>query len=54
MKCGCLYQKTSKHKLIDCKWIFKIKESELVYEAFRFKARILAKGFSQVENIDFN
>lgn len=46
--------KPPKQKLIDCKWIFKIKESESNNEPQRFKARLVAKGFSQVDGIDFN
>ncbi|GJT10612.1 retrotransposon protein, putative, ty1-copia subclass [Tanacetum coccineum] len=40
-------------KPIKCKWIFKIKEGITLSEDVRFKARLMAKGFSQIPSIDF-
>ncbi|CAM8977532.1 unnamed protein product [Rhodiola kirilowii] len=41
-------------RIIDCKWIFRIKEGNSFNDPPRFKARLVAKGFSQKEGIDFN
>ena len=40
-------------KLISCKWIFKIKVEMGEVESIRFKARLVARGFIQVEGIDY-
>ena len=40
-------------KAIGCKWIFKIKRDERG-NAVRFKARLVAQGFGQVEGVDFS
>ncbi|GAB2277235.1 hypothetical protein Dimus_039224 [Dionaea muscipula] len=39
--------------IIDCKWIFKIKEGISKSEPIKYKARLVAKGFSQKEGIDY-
>ncbi|PKH48387.1 hypothetical protein CRG98_050358 [Punica granatum] len=40
-------------KLIDCKWVFKIKRrADDIVE--RYKARLVAKGFTQIEGVDFH
>lgn len=41
-------------KLISCKWIFKKKIEFDGINKVRFKARLVARGFSQQEGIDFN
>ena len=38
-------------KLVSCKWIFKLKD--LPDGALKYKARLVARGFSQVEGVDF-
>ena len=35
-------------KIIDCKWIYKLKADEI------FKARLVAKGFRQTHGIDYD
>ena len=39
---------------MSCKWIFKRKEGIPGAEASRFKARLVARGFIQKEDADFN
>lgn len=39
--------------IIECKWIFKIKDPEGSDEKPRFKARLVAKGFRQKHGIDY-
>ena len=41
-------------KPIRCKWVFKIKEGVSPSEPPRFKARLVAKDFSQIPSIDYN
>lgn len=41
-------------KIVGCKWLFKVKESSLGDEGVRYKACLVAKGYSQVSSVDFN
>jgi hypothetical protein len=41
-------------KAVRCKWIFKRKEGSSPSKATRFKAMLVAKGFSQIPGIDYN
>jgi len=41
-------------KVIGCKWVFKKKDGSPGVDATRYKARLVVKGFSQREGIDFN
>ena len=40
------------HKIVGCKWVFKLNVSLEV--APRYKARLVAKGLSQKEGIDYH
>ena len=40
--------------MVECKWLFKVKEGLLPSDPVRFKARLVAKGFTQREGIDYN
>ncbi|KAI5334321.1 hypothetical protein L3X38_024454 [Prunus dulcis] len=43
---------TASHKLIKCKWVYKIKyKSDGTIELY--KARLVAKGYTQVEGVDY-
>lgn len=41
-------------RTIGCKWIYKIKPRVPGGEGRRFKAKVVAKGYSQIEGIDYN
>lgn len=41
-------------RIVDCKWIFKVNEGLSSIEPIRFKARLVAEGFTQVECMDCN
>ena len=47
-KTWILVPKPKDQEIIDCKWIYKVKEGLTSSEPFRFKARLVAKGFTQV------
>ena len=40
-------------KFVSCKWVFKTKR-DLEGKVERFKARLMAKGFSQLEGVYYN
>ena len=40
-------------KLVGCKWVYKTKRDSKG-KVERFKARLIAKGFTQKEEIDYN
>ncbi|KAL0292972.1 UNVERIFIED_CONTAM: Retrovirus-related Pol polyprotein from transposon TNT 1-94 [Sesamum radiatum] len=45
-----LVPKPKNASVIDCKWLFKIKQEN---ETTRYKARLVAKGFTQKEGVDY-
>ncbi|KAL0385668.1 UNVERIFIED_CONTAM: Retrovirus-related Pol polyprotein from transposon TNT 1-94 [Sesamum radiatum] len=49
-KTWTLVPKPKNASIVDCKWLFKIKQES---ESTRYKARLVAKGFTQKEGIDF-
>lgn len=53
-KTWTLVSKPTNQKLIECKWIFKIKDPIPGVEGVRYKARLVAKVFTQKEGIYYN
>ncbi|KAK4400104.1 Retrovirus-related Pol polyprotein from transposon TNT 1-94 [Sesamum angolense] len=49
-KTWILVPKPKDTSIVDCKWIFKIKQED---NSSRFKARLVAKGFTQTEGVDY-
>ena len=49
-----LVDKPPGQKVIGCRWILKKKPEILGVESTRFKARVVAKEFSQTEGIDYH
>ncbi|RVW26889.1 Retrovirus-related Pol polyprotein from transposon TNT 1-94 [Vitis vinifera] len=48
------YKEAMEMKPVDCKWLFKIKDGISEDEPPKYKSRLVAKGFSQKEGIDYN
>ncbi|KAD7478277.1 hypothetical protein E3N88_01413 [Mikania micrantha] len=48
-----LVDRPNDQKLVDCKWIYKLKEGIEEVVKPRYKARLVAKGFTQREGIDY-
>ncbi|KAL2230649.1 UNVERIFIED_CONTAM: Retrovirus-related Pol polyprotein from transposon TNT 1-94, partial [Sesamum indicum] len=49
-KTWILVPKPKNASVVDCKWLFKIKQENPI----KYKARLVAKGFTQKEGIDYN
>jgi Reverse transcriptase (RNA-dependent DNA polymerase) len=50
-KTWTLVEQSKNKKVVGCKWVFKKKDDA---EGVRYKVRLAAKGYSQVEGVDFN
>ncbi|GJW21741.1 retrovirus-related pol polyprotein from transposon TNT 1-94 [Tanacetum coccineum] len=49
-----LVQLPERRKVVGCKWVFKMKTGLPGSNIVRFKARLVSKGYSQKEGIDYN
>ena len=49
-----LVEKPKNQKIVGCKWLFKRNEEILREEDARFKTRLVEKGHTQKEGVDFN
>lgn len=48
-----LIPKLENHKLVECKWLFKVKEDISNSELIKYEARLVAKGFTNFNEIFF-
>ena len=48
-----LVEKLTGHKTVGCQWIFKKKEGATKSDPIKFKAMLVAKGFTQQFGIDY-
>ena len=48
-----LVEKPTRYKTVECKWAFKKKENATKSEPIKFKARLMAKRFTQQFIIDY-
>ena len=42
-----LVPKLENQRLVECKWLYKLKEGMSIYEPLRFKVKLVAKRFTQ-------
>lgn len=48
-----LVRKLKNRRIVECKWIFKIKEGMSATKSKRFKFSLMAKGYTRKEGINF-
>lgn len=49
-----LVKKPNKSRLAECRWLIKLNDSMTADESPRYKASLVAMGYTQREGIDFN
>ena len=54
MALGSLLKDHQRRKIVTCKWVFKKKEGISLVEGFKYKERVIARGFTQREGVDYH